>query len=119
MTHSVLLPLIIESYSPDIMLENRSLQFLSKVKNNKNSYVKLCGILTFRGSRSNISNSISHLVYKHNLSRLFNDMQSLRVIPPHEDHLIMAGLIRDLIRLRDSGEDRDQVNNLIWLAGVN
>ncbi|MCG8430991.1 MAG: reverse transcriptase family protein, partial [Candidatus Omnitrophica bacterium] len=120
MTHSVLLQLIIDSWSPDLVIEKRLLQFLCKVNRSKNNYVNLCSKLTCRGSRSSVSNSLSHLVFKHRVPRLldYTGDYILRVELPQEGHLRSAGLIRDLIRLRDSGESRETVNALIALAGV-
>ena len=122
MTHSILLPLITGLCAPDFQLEKRLLLFLRKNNQSKNTYVKLCANHTLRGSRSSVSNSLSFLVNKHRIPRslIINyEHISLTEKPPHENNLTTAGLIRDLIRLRESGvENIDVVNNLIRLAGV-
>jgi hypothetical protein len=56
--HCNLLPYIIRSCPIKTVLYNRFLRFYDKVNCNKNSYIKLAGVLSLDGSRTSVSNTM-------------------------------------------------------------
>lgn len=119
MTHSALLNLIIETRPIEGVMESRILRYLHNIHVSRNKFMNLACVLAVHGSRSPFSKSLSYIAQRLGKSRLSILQIHHPVLEvPAEPDLRTAGLIRDLLRLRDAGENRDDINDLIRIVGV-
>ena len=109
-THCVLLPLISDVLPIELQLQKRFVKFMQDIWNSKNEVIRICGKLTFDGSRSTAGKSFTFISSKFNISRvkLMNDnlgtiksIMKMTQCEYSEEVRSHANIIRELCEVRD------------------
>ena len=111
-THNHLLPGICNDRDIEIQLLSRSIKFLKTALSSQNLVLRLCGKLAAAGSRSALSNTVSYICDKFNVSR--PTVTSGLTFPPVQigrEH----GMIRDfaIAKHEARGEDRESLHQIL------
>ena len=101
-THCNLLPLLCSDMPPELQLQSRFIKFFRSALQSDNSVVQLSAKISLEGSRSNVGKNITHFTSMANVPR-DNIIHIVTQTPvPDQNLSATAGVIRDMIWLRDS-----------------
>ena len=104
-THNALLYLICNDDPVEWQLHSRFLKFIQSCLRSENKCLQLCATLSMHGSGSNMCKSINYICNQYNILKWSLANASLIKCNSHhvaEDLLSSAGIIRDLLHIRDN-----------------
>ena len=108
MTHSDLLYCICEENPINVQFHRRFTRFLMSILSSSNSCIKLAGKLALNGSQSAVCQSINYIASFYNISK-YNICLDNVVHKAKESLAAKAGLIRDLILLRETNSELSEL----------